>query len=139
MGVTSLLGRRVTRGAAGRERAPGGPARAAGFRSRAGARARRCGWRSGAMRVGVPPRPLVDLALGGVAGQPVTLLHLADQLVAVAFQGRHVVVGQLAPLLLDLALELVPVAADGVPVHVCLLPCVRTSLAYVRTVPSPVL
>src|SRR5262249_22009886 len=45
------------------------------------------------------------------------LLELAGELVALAFQGGQVVVGEFAPLLLDLALDLFPIALHLVPVH----------------------
>ena len=59
-----------------------------------------------------------DLLLGLVLGDPVLLLDLADELVALAGDDVDVVVGELAPLLLHLARELLPVAFDAVPVHV---------------------
>src|SRR6056297_3642826 len=48
---------------------------------------------------------IVDLAFGFVAGHSVTLLDLADQLFAFAFDHVQVVVGQLAPFLLRLAFD----------------------------------
>ena len=47
---------------------------------------------------------------------PLALLDPADQDVPIALRPREVVVGELPPLLLGLALELVPVALDLVPV-----------------------
>src|SRR5690554_211844 len=79
---------------------------------------------SGARDLLMLASPLVDLALGGFTGDAVALLDNADQLVAAALHPHHVVVSQLAPLLLHVALELVPVSADGIPVemHLYLLP-----------------
>src|SRR5687768_7964143 len=62
--------------------------------------------------------PVVHLLLGLVARAAVALLDLAHQLVAAAFHLVELVVGELAPLLLHAALHLLPVALDGVPVHV---------------------
>src|SRR5690554_3673632 len=72
--------------------------------------------------------PLVHLALSGFTGDAVALLDDAHKLVAVALQLHHVVVRQLAPLLPYVALELVPVSADGIPVemHLDLLPVDHT-------------
>src|SRR5690554_4737807 len=65
---------------------------------------------------------LVEVALGLLAAVAVALLDTADELVVVAFGHRQVVVRELAPLLLDVALELLPVALQNVPVHGELLP-----------------
>src|SRR5262245_35902270 len=61
--------------------------------------------------------PSVDLALGVVLGNAVALLKPARKLGALALDHIEVVVGELAPLLLNLALELFPVAFDAVPIH----------------------
>src|SRR5207237_11081 len=61
--------------------------------------------------------PVGNLALGLVLADAVGLLDLADQLVALPGDLVELVVGQLAPLLLDLAFGLLPVACDAVPVH----------------------
>jgi uncharacterized protein YjbJ (UPF0337 family) len=62
-------------------------------------------------------RPVVDLLLGLVAGNAVVLLDLADELLALTRHAIDVVVSELAPLFLDLAGELLPVAFDTVPIH----------------------
>jgi hypothetical protein len=59
-----------------------------------------------------------DLLLGLVLGHAITFLDLAGQLGATTLDDVEVVVGELAPLRLDLALELLPVAFDAIPVHV---------------------
>ena len=51
-------------------------------------------------------RPVVDLAARLISGNAVALLNLAFQLVALAGDGGQIVIGQIAPLLLDLALDL---------------------------------
>src|SRR5262245_35051023 len=61
--------------------------------------------------------PSVDLALGIVLGNAVALLKPARKLGALALDHIEVVVGELAPLLLNLALELFPVAFHAVPIH----------------------
>src|SRR6185437_10105358 len=63
----------------------------------------------------------VDLPLGFVLGDAVRLLDLPRQLIALAGDEVDVVVGQLPPLLLHLAGELLPVALNAVPVHALLL------------------
>src|SRR5690606_29899005 len=70
--------------------------------------------------------PLVEAALRLVAAVAVALLDAADELVVVALGHREVVVGELAPLLLDGAPERLPVALQNVPVHE------RTSLVAAR-------
>src|SRR5215207_1514500 len=60
---------------------------------------------------------LVEFPLGPVLGVPVPLLQLAGELVPLARDGGQVVVGQVRPLLLHLALELLPVPLDLIPVH----------------------
>src|SRR5258706_16361932 len=62
--------------------------------------------------------PAFHLGIGLVAGAAVALLDLAHELVALARDLVEFVVGELAPLFLDRALHLLPVAFDAVPVHV---------------------
>ena len=61
--------------------------------------------------------PVFHLAFGFVFGDPVVFLDLADELVAAAGDCVQMVVGELAPLLLDLAFYLLPVAFDAIPVR----------------------
>lgn len=62
-------------------------------------------------------KPVVDLALGFVFGLAVAFLQLARELFPVAANDVQVVIGELAPVLLDLALELFLIAFDLIPVH----------------------
>src|SRR4051794_32689927 len=48
---------------------------------------------------------------------PVALLDPAFELIAAAIDHVEIIVGQLSPLLLDLAFDLLPVPFDSVPVH----------------------
>jgi len=59
----------------------------------------------------------VNLSLGLVFGDAVLLLNLSNELVPLPGDDIDVVVGELAPLLFGLALELLPVALDTIPVH----------------------
>src|SRR5262245_44960488 len=68
--------------------------------------------------VAEPGLESAHLTLGLVLREAILLLHLADELVALAVNDVELIVGQLAPLLLDLALELLPVAFDAIPIHV---------------------
>src|SRR5690242_15906984 len=61
--------------------------------------------------------PLVVVALGLIAGVPVTFLELAEELILLAADSLPVVVGQLAPFFAHLAGHLFPVAFNHVPVH----------------------
>src|SRR5262245_45985221 len=65
--------------------------------------------------------PLLDLTLGLVLGNAIPLLYAANQLVLLPVDGRQVIVGQFAPLLLHLAGKLLPVPFDSIPVHDSLL------------------
>src|SRR5437016_1414055 len=60
--------------------------------------------------------PSVDLALGLVLGHTIALLESAAELAALAFDYVEAVVAELPPLLLNLALELVPTAFDTIPI-----------------------
>src|SRR5262252_1368212 len=72
-------------------------------------------------RVLVALFPVPDLPVRFVSRDPVALLDPADQLFTAAVDHVEVVIGKLAPLLLDTALHLLPVALHGVPVHEYLL------------------
>src|ERR1700722_2348737 len=67
--------------------------------------------------------PGFDLAFRLVLGDAVAFLDAADELVLFAVDDGHVVFGQLAPLLLHLAGELLPIALDAIPIHDWLLSC----------------
>src|ERR1700720_982704 len=61
--------------------------------------------------------PIVHVFAGPIARDTVALLDLALQLFALAVYVSKIVVGELAPLLLDFAFHLFPVAFDTVPIH----------------------
>src|SRR5258708_2349204 len=73
-----------------------------------------------------------DLLLRIILGDAVALLHLADELLALALHHRPVIVGELAPFLLRLAGNLLPVAGDLIPVHASL-PFPRCTLPMKRS------
>ena len=60
--------------------------------------------------------PIVDLILHLILGMAVALLDLAFELFALAFYLGQIVVSELAPLFLDLAGELLPIAFNEFPV-----------------------
>src|SRR5580700_2564134 len=62
-------------------------------------------------------QPIVNVLAHHVFGQAIALLDLAFELVALAVDCGQIIVGELTPLLLDLALGLLPVSFDAVPVH----------------------
>src|SRR5438874_8162938 len=66
-------------------------------------------------------QPAVDLPLGFVPLDAVTLLNPADELGALALDQIEIVTGELAPLLLHPASHLFPVSFHAIPVHHCLL------------------
>src|SRR5438477_3676390 len=61
--------------------------------------------------------PFADLIFGVVARAAVALLDLADELVALARHAVELVIGELAPALLQRALHLLPVACNAIPIH----------------------
>src|SRR5262249_31385801 len=63
----------------------------------------------------------IEFSLGLVPLVAVPLLEAADDLIPPPGGLIQVVVGQLSPLLLEFALELLPVPFDPVPIHGCLL------------------
>src|SRR5258708_7751597 len=63
------------------------------------------------------PEPVIDIPVNLILGKTVALLQLAFELLASAFDHVEIVIGEFAPLLLGLALELFPVAFDPVPIH----------------------
>src|SRR5271166_4194196 len=73
------------------------------------------GWRL--LRSALTASPVVDLFARLVSRDPVAFLDLAFQLFALAGDDIQIVVGEIAPLLLDLALDLLPVSLDSIPVH----------------------
>src|SRR5262245_35577826 len=82
--------------------------------------------------------PGVDLALGFVLRHAVALLKPAAELRALALDDVEVVAGELAPLLLNLAFELLSIAFDTIPIHrfapLCLLRLFKFA-AFVYFVP----
>jgi hypothetical protein len=61
--------------------------------------------------------PVVDLSIRLILGDAIGLLNPTDQLLAAAIENIQIVMGQFAPPLLGLTLELLPVALDSVPIH----------------------
>lgn len=61
--------------------------------------------------------PICNLFLCFVLGDTVSFLDSADQLVTLARNHFEVIIGELSPLLFDIALELLPVTFNAVPVH----------------------
>src|SRR5262249_38366319 len=71
-------------------------------------------------------QPGIDLFLGLLLAVAVALLQSAGELLALAFNDVEIVIGELAPLLLNLAFELVPVSFHTIPIHFLLLLLFRT-------------
>jgi hypothetical protein len=61
--------------------------------------------------------PVLDLPLGGFAGDAIAFLQLAEQRIAAAFHLVQVVARELAPLLKHFPLQVLPIAFDAFPVH----------------------
>src|SRR5690606_26003094 len=62
-------------------------------------------------------RPVVDFALDLFLSLPIMLLEAAGELFAIAVDHVKVVIREFAPLLLNLALKLLPISFDLIPVH----------------------
>ena len=62
--------------------------------------------------------PILNLLFGHVFHDAMTLLNFSNQLISLAVDNGHVIVGQFASLLFDLAGHLFPIAFDRVFVHV---------------------
>jgi hypothetical protein len=65
----------------------------------------------------VSGRKRIDLTFRFFFRDAVSFLNEAQQLIALAGDDIELVIGELAPLLADLAFELFPIAFDGIPVH----------------------
>src|SRR5215471_1573906 len=75
-------------------------------------------YRAGIGSVLVPlTDPLVDLPFGLVASDAVAFLNFAHELLRLALDEVQIVIGQHAPLLANLALELVPLSLERILVH----------------------
>ena len=68
-------------------------------------------------RVALRLHPGLDLAFGFGLGEAVARLQAADQFAAAAADARDVLVGELGPIVADLALELHPIDLNLIPVH----------------------
>src|SRR5262249_55075681 len=63
-----------------------------------------------------------------VLRETVTLLELALELIAATVDDIEIVVGEFAPLLLHIALELLPVAFNAIPIHCAFSCCAEKTL-----------
>ncbi|CCM74292.1 hypothetical protein BN77_1412 [Rhizobium mesoamericanum STM3625] len=61
--------------------------------------------------------PVVNIAPRTIALDPVTLLDFALQLITLPGNLIKIIIGEFAPLLLDLAFHLLPISFDSVPIH----------------------
>src|SRR5262245_44434908 len=61
--------------------------------------------------------PIVDVLADLILGQTVALLDLALELITAAANDVEIVVGELAPLLLHLPFDLLPISLHAIPVH----------------------
>ena len=68
-------------------------------------------------RVALRLHPGFDLALGLGPGKTVTRLQAPAQLLAAAADAREILIGQLDPIVADLAFELHPIDLNLIPVH----------------------
>src|SRR5215469_12334659 len=63
-------------------------------------------------------QPSIDVLAHHIFGETVALLDYTLKLFAPSVDLSQIVIGELAPLLFDLALGLFPISFDAVPVHV---------------------
>jgi hypothetical protein len=82
-------------------------------------------------------QPIVYILTDFILGEAVTLLDSTFQLIALSVHLRKIVVGELAPLLLDLALGLFSVSFNTVPIHRSLriYGCRQANVRYPTKVP----
>jgi hypothetical protein len=64
-----------------------------------------------------PISPILHLPLRLILRDAISFLHATDELVLLAVDNSQVIFSELAPLFLDLAGDLLPVAFDAVPIH----------------------
>src|ERR1700730_1863741 len=81
--------------------------------------------------------PIVDILLHLVLGMTVALLDFAFKLLAHAVYRGNVVVSELAPLLLDLADEQLPITFDTIPIQVTLLSAPHFALEILHATTPP--
>src|SRR6516162_857458 len=62
-------------------------------------------------------QPSIDVLAHLISGETVALLDYTLKLFALSVDHLKIVIGELAPLLFDLALSLFPISFDAVPVH----------------------
>src|SRR6516225_7214062 len=62
-------------------------------------------------------QPSIDVLAHHIFGETVALLEYALKLFALSVDLGQIVIGELTPLLFDLALRLFPISFDAVPVH----------------------
>src|SRR5215831_4401317 len=62
-------------------------------------------------------QPSIDVLAHHIFGETVALLDYTFKLFALSLDLSQIVIGELAPLLFDLALSLFPISFDAVPVH----------------------
>jgi hypothetical protein len=61
--------------------------------------------------------PIVNILTDLILGEAIALLDFTFKLISFAVDGGKVVVGEISPFLFDLALHLLPVPFDAIPVH----------------------
>jgi hypothetical protein len=79
------------------------------------------GWSGLLVQIRIFVLEVTDLALCLFLGDPVALLHPARKLVPVALKFLQVIVSELTPLFLNLALKLHPLTGGFILIHVALL------------------
>jgi len=67
--------------------------------------------------VPLPPLPVGELLLGFFLVHAIDLLDFSGQALAIASNLHKLIIGKLAPLLFDVALELFPITFNPIPVH----------------------
>ena len=69
------------------------------------------------LRLRLTLQPSVDILAHHIPGQAVALPNDAFELLTLSVDLSQIVIGELAPLLFDLAFRLSPISLDAVPVH----------------------
>src|SRR5690554_4842158 len=59
----------------------------------------------------------IDLSVSLILPDAVALLNFTLELLALAIDGLQVIIGQLAPMLLNISTKLLPISLDTIPIH----------------------
>jgi hypothetical protein len=77
--------------------------------------------------------PVVYVFSDLILGDAVALLNLALELIPFTVDGGEIIVGKVSPFLFDIALHLLLISLDAIPVHFRLFACFATNGAWLES------